>query len=163
MGGEPAYQNSGLRRFGTPQAYTPYNPGQFSAPTFQPPMLPPRRQFPSPGSSAPVGGLLDGGPGGNIGAPDPSTNPGLSNSIAMGLIGAVLGPAAAMAADSAGIGASPGFAPDGDGTAGVGIGNGGIGSPGAGTAAGDAAGNTEGSGGPSGLDGGGGGGSGGGK
>lgn len=152
-GGEQ-YENSGLRRFGTPQNYQPYNPGQFSAPTFQAPQLAPRQRFnPWQPPTPATGGLLDGSYGGggpNVG--DPSSSP-VSPDATVGTVGglaqAVLGVSQALqgnplgllgmisqsgsggssAPSSVGVGAAPGT-PGGIGTAvdGGGIGDSGVGS-----------------------------------
>jgi hypothetical protein len=130
----PVLQNSGLRRFGTPSAYQPYQPGQYSAQTFQAPLLPARQSFNPVQPRQPAGGLLSdsyGGGGATVG--DPSSSPvssssvpggmpgGLSNAAAIGIsamtgipafaISGLLGMASNSAdapSSSVGVGAAPG-------------------------------------------------------
>jgi hypothetical protein len=123
-GSEPAYQNSGLRRFGTPQNYQPYNPGQFSAPTFQAPTLGPRQNFAPRGLSS-MPGLLGGEMGSEGSAPAStpgSMPPGVANALGMGLglatglpgfaisglLGLANGGVSGPGTSSVGVGAAPG-------------------------------------------------------
>lgn len=134
-GDSTSYANSGLNRFGGIPAYTPdpYKPPNFSAPQLSPMRV-------SAGGGGSLGGSLGGlggmgGEGGAIGPPAASTNPGLSNSVTSGLVGMVLGPAAAMAVNgllggggpgaSSGVGSGAAATAGGDAApAGVGIGEG---------------------------------------